>query len=231
MACKIGRGTVVGGSRGRPWARLLPPLAGALAALLAALLPGAAQAAHNPETIDKIADVLTIVVLILVPVVGIVAFLAVHVIPEKIAEKRHHPQATAIKTLCFLSLVFGGLLWPLAWLWAFSKPVLYKMAYGTDTLDPHAAEGHAAAATAPAFVTAPAAAPVAVAAAAAPAVLAPTAAAPAVLAPTAEEGSASAKLMGLRDELLSMQLQAMQQRIDRLAASLGGSKADGKGTV
>jgi hypothetical protein len=32
--------------------------------------------------------------------------------------------------------VFGGLLWPLAWLWAYSKPVFYKMAYGTDTL-PH----------------------------------------------------------------------------------------------
>jgi len=31
-----------------------------------------------------------------------------------------------------LSLVFGGLLWPIAWLWAYSKPVLYKMAYGTD---------------------------------------------------------------------------------------------------
>jgi hypothetical protein len=28
--------------------------------------------------------------------------------------------------------VFGGLLWPLAWLWAYSKPVMYKMAYGTD---------------------------------------------------------------------------------------------------
>ena len=34
--------------------------------------------------------------------------------------------------LCLLSLFFGGLLWPIAWLWAYSKPVLYKMAYGTD---------------------------------------------------------------------------------------------------
>jgi hypothetical protein len=31
-----------------------------------------------------------------------------------------------------LSLFFGGLLWPLAWLWAYTKPVLHKMAYGTD---------------------------------------------------------------------------------------------------
>ncbi len=56
----------------------------------------------------------------------------VHVLPEKIAHKRHHPQAEAIHTLCLLSLVFGGLLWPIAWLWAYTKPVGYKLAYGTD---------------------------------------------------------------------------------------------------
>jgi hypothetical protein len=56
----------------------------------------------------------------------------VHILPEKIAEKRRHPQYKAIQTLCLLSLLFGGLLWPLAWLWAYTKPVLHKMAYGTD---------------------------------------------------------------------------------------------------
>jgi hypothetical protein len=35
-----------------------------------------------------------------------------------------------------LSLFFGGMLWPLAWLWAYSKPVLYKMAYGVDSVKP-----------------------------------------------------------------------------------------------
>jgi hypothetical protein len=56
----------------------------------------------------------------------------VHVLPERIAEKRHHPQAKAIQTLCLLSLVFGGLLWPIAWLWAYTRPVLHQAAYGTD---------------------------------------------------------------------------------------------------
>ena len=28
--------------------------------------------------------------------------------------------------------MFGGLLWPVAWLWAFTRPVGYKMAFGTD---------------------------------------------------------------------------------------------------
>jgi len=92
------------------------------------------------EALDKLADVLTWVVLIIAPVIGIAVFWLVHILPEKIAEKRQHPQTGAIQCLCLLSLVFGGLLWPLAWLWAYSKPVLYKMAYGTDTV----AHGHGA---------------------------------------------------------------------------------------
>jgi len=84
------------------------------------------------EALDTMADVLALVVLFLVPVVVIILFWIVHVLPEKIAHKRHHPQREAITTLCLLSLVFGGLLWPLAWIWAFTKPIGYRMAYGTD---------------------------------------------------------------------------------------------------
>ena len=87
------------------------------------------------ETLDTAADILALVILFVVPIAAIAAFWLVHVLPEKIAEKRHHPQKDAIKTLCLLSLVFGGMLWPLAWLWAYSKPVLHKMAYGTDKHD------------------------------------------------------------------------------------------------
>jgi hypothetical protein len=86
----------------------------------------------SPELEDKLATFLALFVLFIVPVVLIALFWMVHVLPEKIAHKRHHPQFEAIRTLCLLSLVFGGLLWPLAWLWAYSKPVMYKMAYGTD---------------------------------------------------------------------------------------------------
>jgi len=96
-------------------------------------LPSHAHASFlHGETLDTVADVIAWFAFIIVPPVLIVAFLAVHIIPEKVAEKRHHPQLGAIKCLCFLSLVFGGLLWPIAWLWAYSKPVFHKMAYGTD---------------------------------------------------------------------------------------------------
>ena len=73
----------------------------------------------------------------------IALFWLVHILPEQIAHKRNHPQFEAIRTLCLLSLVFGGLLWPIAWLWAYSKPVLHKMAYGTDKLHPDEATGRA----------------------------------------------------------------------------------------
>lgn len=104
----------------------------ALAGMLAA---SAAEASmFKGEALDAVADFMTWIVLIIVPIVGIAVFWLVHILPEKIAEKRHHPQTAAIQTLCLLSLVFGGMLWPIAWLWAYSKPVLYKMAYGTDVV-------------------------------------------------------------------------------------------------
>ena len=85
-----------------------------------------------PETVDVVADYLAIFVIIFVPGLLIALFWMVHILPEKVAYQRGHPQADAIKTLCLLSLVFGGLLWPLAWLWAYSKPVFHQMAYGHD---------------------------------------------------------------------------------------------------
>ena len=105
------------------------------AALLAALL-GASLPAHAAflagEALDTAADVLAWIVIVLVPIVAIVVFWLVHILPEKIAEHRHHPQQQAIKTLCLLSLVFGGMLWPIAWLWAYTRPVMFRLAYGTE---------------------------------------------------------------------------------------------------
>ncbi len=82
--------------------------------------------------LDTVANVMSWVVLIIGPIIAIGIFLIVHVLPEKFAEKRRHPQLPAIKALCWMSLIFGGLLWPICWVWAFSRPVLYKQAYGRE---------------------------------------------------------------------------------------------------
>lgn len=96
-------------------------------------VPFSAHASFLPhEMMDSAAFYLAWFILIVLPIGGIVLFWMVHVMPEKIAHKRHHPQTEAIKTLCLLSLVFGGLLWPIAWLWAYVKPIGYQGAYGTD---------------------------------------------------------------------------------------------------
>jgi hypothetical protein len=103
------------------------------AGLLAVVAAAPARASFlSGEALDTMADILALVVLFLVPALAIVLFWIVHVLPEKIAHKRHHPQTEAITTLCLLSLVFGGLLWPLAWIWAYTKPIGYRLAYGTD---------------------------------------------------------------------------------------------------
>ena len=110
----------------RAWSRL--------ALVGAALVPASAHASlFHGETLDAIANGISWVVMIIAPIIGITIFWLVHILPEKIAHKRKHPQTRLIQCLCLMSLVFGGILWPLAWILAYSKPVLHKLAYGTDT--------------------------------------------------------------------------------------------------
>jgi CBS domain containing-hemolysin-like protein len=119
--------------RSRYGGRFAPLIAFAMLAL-----PTRAHASlFHGETLDAIANGISWVVLIVAPIIGVAVFWLVHILPEKIAEKKRHPQTRAIQCLCLLSLCFGGLLWPIAWLWAYTKPVLHKMAYGTDVDESH----------------------------------------------------------------------------------------------
>ena len=108
----------------------------AVAAVCFAFLLASPTHAHasllHGDALDSLANGIAWVALIIAPIIGIVVFWLVHILPEKIAEKKKHPQTHAIQCLCLLSLCFGGLLWPIAWLWAYTKPVLHKLAYGTD---------------------------------------------------------------------------------------------------
>lgn len=118
-----------------------PRIPAALLLAVALLAPRIASASFlSGDALDTAADWIAILVLIVVPVVVIVVFWLIHILPEKIAEKRHHPQKQAINTLCLLSLFFGGLLWPLAWIWAYTRPVAYRLAYGTDKHEDYYAE-------------------------------------------------------------------------------------------
>lgn len=110
--------------------------ASSLPATAALALPGGAHASFLPPALmDSVSWGVAWFVIIVMPIAAIVLFWMVHVLPEKIAHKRHHPQKDAIQVLCLLSLVFGGLLWPIAWLWAYTKPVMHRMAFGTEKHD------------------------------------------------------------------------------------------------
>ena len=101
--------------------------------LLMGAAPGTAFASGlTGDALDSVANFMSWFVICVVPIAALVLFWMLHVMPEKIAHKRHHPQTKAIQVLCVLSLFFGGLLWPLAWLWAYSRPTSYRLAYGTD---------------------------------------------------------------------------------------------------
>jgi hypothetical protein len=99
-------------------------------------LPFSVYAAGATRHFEQIlADYMVWLVILIVPVAAIYIFWKVHILPEIYAEKVHHPQAKLIQVICLMSIVFGGILWPLAWILAYSKPVLHKMAYGTDKSD------------------------------------------------------------------------------------------------
>jgi CBS domain containing-hemolysin-like protein len=128
----------------KPTRRSARAIAPVLPALLLLTGPTDAHASmFKGDTLDSIANGISWVVLIVAPIIGITVFWLVHILPEKIAEQKKHPQTGAIQCLCLLSLCFGGLLWPIAWLWAYTKPVLHKMAYGTDVDESHGQHGAA----------------------------------------------------------------------------------------
>jgi hypothetical protein len=111
-------------------------LAAAALGLAGLAVPFSAHASFlPPEMMDSAAMAIAWFIVIFVPIGVIVLFWMVHVLPEKVAHQRHHPQRDAIHVLCLLSLAFGGLLWPIAWLWAYTKPTSYRSAYGTDKHD------------------------------------------------------------------------------------------------
>ncbi|WP_082026695.1 DUF3302 domain-containing protein [Flammeovirga sp. OC4] len=100
-------------------------------------MPTSAFAMISPDKVNAFADIMAWVVISVVPVVGAIVFWKIHVIPEQIAKKRNHPQADSIHIMCLLSLVMGGMLWPIALIWAYSNPyqihVTEKQAFGENS--------------------------------------------------------------------------------------------------
>ena len=68
-------------------------------------------------------DIFALVVIALL--IGVVIWLVVLLgnMPGEIARKRNHPQAEAINILGWIGLLFGGIPWLVALVWAYTKPI------------------------------------------------------------------------------------------------------------
>lgn len=67
-------------------------------------------------------DIFTFIILAVLLAVAIFIFIKLGELPGKIAAKRHHPQADAISVSGWIGVITLGLLWPLAIIWAYTKP-------------------------------------------------------------------------------------------------------------
>jgi hypothetical protein len=76
------------------------------------------------------------VILIVLGLIGLWIFVALGSLPGKTAAKRNHPQAEAINILGWLGLLFGGVGWMVALVWAHMKPVLAPAAQGPASGEP-----------------------------------------------------------------------------------------------
>jgi len=75
------------------------------------------------EMHDPFLNYLALSILIFVVLVLFYGIIAIHDIPAKIAESRHHPHQDAIHAAGWVSLFTLHVLWPFLWIWAMAyKP-------------------------------------------------------------------------------------------------------------
>ena len=67
-------------------------------------------------------DIFTFVVMAVLLAVTAVAVAMLGAMPGKIARRRAHPQAEAINVCGWLGIITLGLAWPVAFVWAYTRP-------------------------------------------------------------------------------------------------------------
>ncbi len=75
-----------------------------------------------PQGVPKMLDIFALVVLVVLLVTGVVAWAILGMLPGRIARQRNHPQAEAINVCGWWGAITLGILSPLAFIWAYTKP-------------------------------------------------------------------------------------------------------------
>jgi hypothetical protein len=86
-------------------------------------------------TVDSsfgVLDVFAFVVFAVLIFVGVIIVVNLGKLPGQLARKWNHPQASAINATSWIGVATGGLLWPVAFIWAFTDPFGAKSAVNED---------------------------------------------------------------------------------------------------
>jgi uncharacterized protein DUF3302 len=74
------------------------------------------------ESSFGVLDAFAFVVLAVLIAAGVIIVVSLGQLPGRLARKWDHPQAAAINATSWIGLATGGVLWPVAFIWAFVKP-------------------------------------------------------------------------------------------------------------
>lgn len=66
-------------------------------------------------------DIFALIVLAVLLITAIAVIGVLGALPGRVARNRRHPQADAIAVGGWLGLLFGGVLWPLVMIWAYTN--------------------------------------------------------------------------------------------------------------
>src|ERR1700737_4490543 len=77
-------------------------------------------------------DAFAFVVFAVLIFVGVIIVDTLGKLPGQLAHKWNHPQASAINAMSWIGIATGGLLWPVAFIWAFTTPFDKKSAVEDD---------------------------------------------------------------------------------------------------
>ena len=80
-------------------------------------------------------DVFALIVLLVLAAAAVGAWVALAVLPGRIAAQRGHPQADAIRVCGWWGALTLGLLMPLAFIWAYTRPGAGDAAPGQPAAD------------------------------------------------------------------------------------------------
>lgn len=81
-------------------------------------------------------EIFALIVLLVLLAAAVAAWVALGILPGRIARSRNHPQADAISVCGWWGVITLGVLCPLAFIWAYSKPLEVTLDNKRSDADP-----------------------------------------------------------------------------------------------